>query len=96
MNDMQKYDLNLILNEVRRSIEVGNSDSDHCYRIGCMISCLKFLEEYFKQFIENGEPADICEIYNALDEKQKQQQQKQEAADPWGVLAALDEATKIR
>lgn len=91
MNDMQMYDLTLILKDVRRSIGVAESDRDPQYKIGYMLSCLRFLEEYIKQFIENGTPADICEIQNALDEKQKQA-----AADPWGVLAALDEATKIR
>lgn len=93
MNEMQMYDLTLILKDVRRSIGVAESDRDPQHKIGYMLSCLRFLEEYIKQFIENGTPADICEIQNALDEKQKQQQK---AADPWGVLAALDEATKIR
>ena len=91
MNDMQKYDLNLILDDVRRSIEVGNSDRDHCYKIGYMISCLKFLEEYLQQFQDQGTPPDICEVQQSLYEKEKQL-----ATDLFGIKAALDEATKIR
>lgn len=101
MNDMQMYDLTLILKDIRRSIGVADSDRDPQHKIGYMLSCLRFLEEYIKQFIENGTPSDICEIQNALDEKQKQslyvyEKEKQRLTDLFGVKAALDEATKIR
>ena len=56
MNDMQMYDLTLILKDIRRSIGVAESDRDPQYKIGYMLSCLRFLEEYIKQFIlkKNG------------------------------------------
>ena len=91
MNDMQMYDLTLILKDIRRSIGVAESDRDPQHKIGYMLSCLRFLEEYLQQFQDQGTPPDICEVQQSLYEKEKQH-----VMDLFGVKAALDEATKIR